>query len=83
MPKYMAPAKNPLMQKVGVQGLAMGHIQRYPRGCVCSQGGPSYTSEFSRRLLPNLHTKFRLNSLHRKSIILGKMKFTHAPRTCF
>ena len=38
MPKYMAPAKNPLMQKVGVQGLAMGHIQRY--GSIWSTESP-------------------------------------------
>jgi hypothetical protein len=34
LPKYMAHAKNPLMQKVGVQGLAVGHIHRYP--CICT-----------------------------------------------
>lgn len=43
LPKYMAHAKNPLMQKVGVQGLAVGHIQRYPFGCIRLQPVPLYT----------------------------------------
>lgn len=39
-----AYAKHPCVQSTRLQGLAVGHIEPYPRGCIRLQGEPMCTS---------------------------------------